>query len=230
VANKKIELAVDFPYIEIIKPAKNYVPEWYGKTKQFLGDKTKPALRNCVPFLDSFLTGYMVVTFCDLIVDQTVHGPIIRWPGQTVDVPDFWEPLQARGPEISYPMPSPNGYHEKHFVWNNPHLIKTPKDYSILITQPLNQYDLPFFTLSGVIDTDKDLLSSGRIPFFVKKGFEGVVPKGTPIYQVIPIKRDSWETVENMSLREDNRRRMWQVGSVINGWYKKNLWSKKEYN
>ena len=229
-ASKTIELATDFPYIEIAKPAKNYVPEWYGKTKAFLNGSSDPALRSCVPFLDSFLTGYIVTTFCDLVVEQTVHGPMIKWPGQTSETADYWEPLQARGPEVSYPMPVPNGYSEKHFVWNNPNLIRTPKEYSILITQPLNQYDLPFFTLSGIVDSDIDILSSGRIPFFVKEGFQGVVPKGTPIFQIIPIKRDSWQSIHNQELVKDNRRRLWQVGTVINGWYRKNIWVKKEYN
>ena len=236
-ANKKIQLATDFPYIEIMKPAKNYIPAWYAKTQMFLGGKMQftktgvnPALRACVPFLDPFLTGYMAVTICDILVEQRVDGPMLRWPGQSAEIEDFWTPLEARGPEISAPMPVPNGYSDKHFVWHNPHLIKTPKDYSILVTHPLNQYDLPFFTLSGIIDTDKDLLSSGRIPFFVKEGFEGVVPKGTPIYQVIPIKRDKWETEESPQLVKDNRRRIWQVGSVMTGWYRHNLWNKKEYN
>jgi hypothetical protein len=233
---QKIELATDFPYIEIVKPAKNYVPEWYARTPKFLGGKesekigVNAAIRSCVPFMDPFLTGYMAVTSVDIYVSQTVHGPMLKWPDQSAANNDYVEPLSVRGPEITNPMPVPNGYSDKHFVWHNPHLIKTPKNYSILITHPLNQYDLPFFTLSGLIDTDVHILTSGRIPFFVKEGFEGLVPKGTPIYQIIPIKRDTWERVENPQLVKDNRRRMWESGSVMSGWYRKKIWNKKEYN
>jgi hypothetical protein len=84
--------------------------------------------------------------------------------------------------------------------------------------------------MSAVVDCDKDLLSSGRIPFYVKEGFEGLVPRGTPLYQIIPIKREKWELEENPYLRKQNRRRIWQVGSVLTGWYRHNLWVKKEYN
>jgi len=57
-----------------------------------------------------------------------------------------------------------------------------------------------------------------------------LVPKGTPLFQVIPIKRERWESVENTDLRKDNKRRIWQVGSVLTGWYRNNLWNKKEYH
>lgn len=234
----KLEVATDFEHIPVVRPSKNYIPDWYAKTPMFLGQKMEftkwgmnPALRACVPFMDAFLTGYTVELWTDLIVEQGVHGSIIRWPGQSAEVgPDMWEPLAVRGPEVTHPMPAPNGYENRHYAWHNPHLIKTPPGYSILVTQPLNQYDTPFFTMSAVIDCDKDLLSSGRIPFYVKEGFEGLVPKGTPLYQIIPIKREKWEAVENPSLRKDNRRRIWQVGSVLTGWYRNNLWVKKEYH
>jgi hypothetical protein len=73
-------------------------------------------------------------------------------------------------------------------------------------------------------------MPTGRLPFFVKEGFEGVVPRGTPIYQIIPFKREKWDSVENPELRKDNLRRGYNVASVMYGWYKRNLWSKKEYN
>lgn len=234
----KIKVSTDFEYIPIVKPSKNYVPEWYAKTPMFVGDKQSvnkwgmnPALRACVPFLDAFLTGYTVELWTDLIVQQSIKGSVISWPGQTEESgPDVWQPITLRNSEITDPMPIPFGYENKHYAWNNPHLIKTPPGYSILVTQPLNRYDTPFLTMSAVIDCDKDLLSSGRIPFFIREGFEGLIPKGTPIYQIVPIKREKWEREESPQLQKDNRRRLWQVGSVVTGWYRNNLWVKKEYH
>jgi hypothetical protein len=45
---------------------------------------------------------------------------------------------------------------------------------------------------SGIMDTDM-WKHAGRIPFFIRKDFEGIIPKGTPFAQIIPISRDDWE-------------------------------------
>jgi hypothetical protein len=237
-----IEFSSHEEFMPIPKPSKNYIPEWYSKASAFFGGKPKLdrtgmniAMKSCVPFMDTMLTGYTAELWTDLQITQGPNGPEILWPGaaigtSTMDTEQVHNPLSVRGPEASYPMPAPAGYHDTHFVWHNPYLIKTPPGYSVLITQPLNQYNLPFMTLSGVVDCDKDLMPTGRLPFFVREGFEGVVPRGTPIYQIIPFKREKWDSVENTQLRKDNLRRGYNVASVMYGWYKKNLWSKKEYN
>jgi hypothetical protein len=208
--------------INLPKPSKRYVPSWYAHAEAFL-DK-EPAIKNCIPFLDSFLTGYTAELWEDIEVVQKVHGPELRYDK------NIFPPIDVRQNKFSYPMPCPEGYSDTNFVWNNPYLIKTPLDYSVLITQPLNQYSLPTFTLSAVIDTDKDLLSEGRIPFFVKQGFEGIIKKGTPIFQIIPFKREVWDSERNSDLQKDNESRVNKVAEFGSGWYKKHLWTKKEYN
>jgi hypothetical protein len=51
--------------------------------------------------------------------------------------------------------------------------------------------------MSGIIDTDSDLFVTwGQLPFFIRKGFTGIIPCGTPLYQIIPFQRDSWQTEE----------------------------------
>ena len=82
--------------------------------------------------------------------------------------------------------------------------------------------------MSGIIDSDK-YSSPGNLPFFIKEGFTGMIPAGTPYLQIVPIKRSSWKMVldngkndnmiyENHKLREPGRS------------YKVRLWQKKEYN
>ena len=84
-------------------------------------------------------------------------------------------------------------------------------------------------TLSAIVDCDEDLLGSGRIPFYIKDGFKGLVKKGTPIFQIIPIKREDWTLEENTGLRQDNIVRLDNVESSGGGWYKSKLWKRKEY-
>ena len=66
------------------------------------------------------------------------------------------------------------------------------KGYSVLITHPFNRDDLPFRTLTGLVDVD--LYKSNTIQFpavWIDESFTGILKKGTPIAQCIPIKRDN---------------------------------------
>ena len=77
--------------------------------------------------------------------------------------------------------------------FNNFWTIESPPGYSLLITHPINRYDLPFTTLTGLIDTD--LYKDNFINFPARwrdLSFRGVLPKGTPIAQCIPVKRELW--------------------------------------
>ena len=69
--------------------------------------------------------------------------------------------------------------------------IKTPKGYSCLFVQPFHRESI-FTIMPGVVDTD---LYTGPVnfPFVLNDpNFEGLIPRGTPIAQVIPFKRDDW--------------------------------------
>jgi hypothetical protein len=80
--------------------------------------------------------------------------------------------------------------------FNNFWTIETPPGYSLLITHPINRHDLPFMTLTGLIDTD--LYKDNFINFPARwrdPSFRGVLPKGTPVAQCIPVKRELWSAV-----------------------------------
>ena len=52
---------------------------------------------------------------------------------------------------------------------------------------------MPFTIFSGVVDTDTYQVPVA-FPFVLKEpNFEGMIPAGTPIAQVIPFKRESWK-------------------------------------
>jgi len=47
--------------------------------------------------------------------------------------------------------------------------------------------------MPGIVDTDK-YFAPVNFPFVINDPkFEGLIPKGTPIAQVIPFKRDGWK-------------------------------------
>ena len=86
-------------------------------------------------------------------------------------------------------------FDEDSFIvkFNNFWTIETPPGYSLLVTHPVNRYDLPFTTLTGLVDTD--LYKDDFINFpahWRDSGFQGTLPRGTPVAQCLPVKRELW--------------------------------------
>jgi hypothetical protein len=119
------------------------------------------------------------------------------------------------------------------FVWKLHLTFKLPKGYSMLVTHPFNRYDLPFTTLTGIMDTDSfDTVTNlgGNVPFYLHKNFEGLIPAGTPIMQLVPIKRESWESKVNDFDLHTNIKKTSEFGKNFMNFYKDFHWKKKEYN
>jgi hypothetical protein len=212
-----------------IKPSKDYIPKWYKNIKSY--NKTniefdehlmaKKNVKNCMPFLDSLTSGYMVELWTDVYCKKTEDGHDLIWQeGPT--------PADYRGKDVSG-MPSPEGHSLHNYVWKLPYSFKLPKGYSALITHPLNRFDLPFTTSSGIVDMDFGM-GGGNIPFFIKNDFNGIIEKGTPIFQIIPIKRKSWIAERKNNLVNETAKLLTVTRRSFYGWYKNNIWIKKEYN
>lgn len=220
------------------RPSKFYIPEWYKKAESKFEDSSggvQPGLKLCVPFLDAMTSGYMLTTPVDLYINeekselghlfgQTSPNLQIRWDGP----PHFEDFIGERPSGSGSTMPRPPDHYPNHLVFRGYWHIKTPRGYSLLMTQPLNREDLPFTIASGIIDSDK-YFAPGNIPFFVKKGFNGVVPKNTPIAQLIPIKRDAWTMFNNDPYLSEKDTIQ---GSLVRNKetnYKKRFWQRKAY-
>jgi len=83
---------------------------------------------------------------------------------------------------------------------------------------------------SNAVGVDGDFyMHGGNIPFYIKEGFEGVIPEGTPIMQIIPFLRENWVLKKN--------KYAWNIASLNtvgvdykNGsWYRRKKWQKKIY-
>ena len=73
----------------------------------------------------------------------------------------------------------------------NPWRIKVPAGYSVLLTQPFNRPDLPFTCFSGFVDCDR-FATTINMPFlWTGPVGQHVLPAGTPIAQIVPIRRDA---------------------------------------
>ena len=121
-------------------------------------------------------------------VSEYAHSPI-----------GFHDPSQIAGTPF---------FDEDRFIikFNNFWTIEAPPGYSILFTHPVNRGDLPFTTFTGLVDCDTFHDSPVNFPaHWHDTAFNGVLPKGTPVAQCLPVKRESWTSQFEMFSAEDNR-------------------------
>ena len=205
-------------------PAKNLVPDWYKKSElKFNTEQLKDAngLKSCIPFLDSMISGYFILLQNNVYVEKKDDEVEVLWDGNI-------KLISERTKELGKKMPRPENYMYNHMTWFGLWGIKVPRKHSVLMTHPLNREDLPFKTTSAIVDYDK-FITWGNIPFFLNENFEGIIPKGTPICQVIPFKRESWAMSVDSSWTKTGVDQGTKCRSVKRGYYRDKFWSKKRY-
>jgi hypothetical protein len=68
----------------------------------------------------------------------------------------------------------------------------------------------------------------GNIPFFIKKGFTGTIPAGTPMFQILPIKREDWKS-ETQEYNDFFWEEKIKEKQNFSGFYKKQIWQRKSF-
>jgi hypothetical protein len=220
---------------DIPKPSSNIIPDWYKKEKNFangendfkksLKSTNKYTFKLCVPFVDTLTSGYLISLPADVLVKnigtETNYLPIIHW---SVDFPI----ADVVDLETATNYPTPIGFDKNIHRWIFNFKIITPNGYSSWITHPSHRWDLPFLTINGFVDTDKHP-NSLLLPFFIKNGFEGIIPEGTPIAQIIPIKREHWKSEKMNKSIEDSFMNKNSTKINILKTYRNKYWTKKKY-
>jgi hypothetical protein len=183
-------------------PAVRGLPGWFKAmpTKAFdatMGDETL-TVKKCPPFVDAMIYGYLIPLVTDLHVrdgEFTWNFELEGAVGEYTQSPiGFHDPGQVAGAPFA---------DEDRFIikFNSFWTIEAPPGYSLLFTHPFNRADLPFTTLTGLVDCDAFHHSALNFPArWHDMNFEGVLPKGTPVAQCVPVKRESWsESFETLS-------------------------------
>ena len=211
------------PIKKLIDSAKNFIPDWYKKIPQFDIPYGKRTAKLCVPFLDSFLIGYMITLPYDIYVTIENGIPRLSWANDVADTV-----LLRESPADLKLVPA--GHYPMEFVWKTNVAWTLPKGYSALFTHPLNRHDLPFTTVSAVIDGGLVVSPTNNVPFYVKTNFEGLIPQGTPIAQIIPFRQEKWKSKNKVGLVKIGQIHNDLTLLVFRGWYKKTFWVKKQYD
>ena len=172
------------------QPAKKVLPEWYKQLESYRSGEKKPTgegnisstVKRCMPVFDVVTAGYLIFSFTDIYVSLKEGAHWYEWSsGEPIH---FHSNTQA--------PTHPRSYGQNFPKWINPWSIETPKGYSSLFIPPTHREN-PFNIFEGVVDTDT-YTNNVNFPFAMNNPtFEGLIPAGTPIAQVIPFKRDVWE-------------------------------------
>jgi len=205
------------------------LPDWYKKTQSYQNNikeldynlNTNATIKKCIPVFDVITSGYIIPTYCDLWIKKTENNEIVYITSGDINI-EFHSTSQAPyHPNMNnYPYPK----------WINPWGIKTPPGYSSLFIPPVHGGNVHFSILEGIVDTDM-YSAPVNFPFVLNDtSFEGLIPAGTPMAQVIPFKRDSWSIeIGNEENINSSRENIKKLNSRFFDRYKNMFWTRKSF-
>lgn len=180
-------------------PARSCLPDWLRQMpaqafSEFHARNIR-TVKQCPPFVDAMTHGFMILLPCDV----TVRDGRFSW---NWDAPDpsalnhpraplsFHVPEQLLGSALATPDAPPRAAIKFNSFWT----IELDAGWSLYATHPVNREDLPFRTVTGMVDCD--LFHDAGINFpaiWTKPDFDGVLPKGLPVAQCFPVPREGME-------------------------------------
>jgi hypothetical protein len=171
------------------QPASKFIPDWYKNMESYVSGKKIPdgrgnsdaTIKRCMPVFDAMTAGYIVTLPADVYVSIKNEQHYFEW--SSLNLVNFHSVEQAPAHPMGNQMPYPK--------WTTHWSIRTPKGYSTLFVQPMHRESV-FTIFPGIVDTD-EYYAPVNFPFVMNDPkFEGLIPKGTPLGQVIPFKREPW--------------------------------------
>lgn len=176
-------------------PARDILPEWFKALPPYIDKQTKldnSSAKRCFPLLDAFSLGWIIPLAADVEIVTNDDASNLTWRSHYhAPLIEFHSTNQITAP-VGAPHPSSPKPPAK---WINRWLIRMPPGYSALFVPPINRPDPRFSVYSGLVD--ETYMGEGAIEFvnfpfhFNIPGWTGIVTAGTPLVQLIPIKRTS---------------------------------------
>lgn len=162
-------------------------------------------VKRCPPFVDAMTSGFLLPLICDVTVEDGAFSWDSDLPvGGEVGFAHSPMGIHDVGQVTGTPMFSPDRF---LFKFTNLWTIEAPEGYAVLFTHPVNRFDLPFTTLTGLVNCDR--YNDGWVHFpahWHDAGFNGVLPRGTPVAQCFPVRRHDW-VARTEPFSEDKARR-----------------------
>ena len=209
-------------------PARSELPEWFrqlpGVDRDHLAATNDGlTVKRCLPFLDALGTGWIIPLAATVRLEVSDDGKHVDagWEFDRTMVSNHSAFQVAGNP---YEPRPPMKFHN---YWT----VRTAPGWSSLFVPALNRPNGIVELLSGVVDTDA-FETPVNFPF-VATAADGVhvLPKGTPLVQVIPFRRDDAairgevraETDDERARRDRTHRSIMAGGS----WYRRHARAKR---
>jgi hypothetical protein len=210
-------------------PAQNEIPEWYKNTHSYQNDEklsryvdggkqTTATVKKCMPVFDVLTSGYLILTHEDIILRKENGGTSFVATNSF-----FAHPVEQAK---LHPAVKPTDAFVGKYVhsWG----IKTPVGYSCLFLPPVHRSNI-ISILPAIVDTDSYNIPV-QFPFVLgDENFEGTIPAGTPVAQVIPFKREIWKAEYSKADFSSTKKIYEYINQTIFNAYKNRFWSKKDF-
>ena len=231
--SKEIEFLAQDDHVWNVRPRpypaiKNMPQSWkdipvYANNQKKLNTNEQPhvTVKRCVPTIDALGAGYYVPLWADILVKQDNGVPSLSWNTMS-RVAGVWHPSQVSSFEFK------DGYSRVAFKNLHGWTIKTPPGWSCMFIHPIAYPNLPFEVIPGIVDTDVFNVDI-NVPFIIKEGFEGIIERDTPMFQVVPFKRETWNSKFSVKDNQEHFFDMERLLSKINRSYASLIKDKKMY-
>ncbi len=206
----------DFNVIPPPIPARKFIPTWYKNLPPKIEGKDKlenSTIKRCMPFLDAMNAGWIIPLAADveILTNDNASGVTYKTLFHKSMIENH-SPSQLNPPEGPPHPTSPKPPMKFLNYW----MIRMPKGYSALFVPPLNRADPRFTCISGLVDDSymgTEALEYINFPFvFNIPNYTGIIKAGTPLVQMIPIKRDSiLKSSRKVNIREATQKDWNQV-------------------
>jgi len=180
-------------------PAREALPDWLKamapRMPSPVHGREIRTVKQCPPFVDAMRHGFMMVLPCDVHVapglqfswDWPLPAPTLHGHPRA--------PLSFHVPEQLAGSPLARGA-QSALKFNSFWTVALEPGWSLLATHPANREDLPFRTLTGLVDADRFNDVGINFPaLWVDPQFSGVLPQGLPVAQCCAVPREAPELV-----------------------------------
>ena len=174
-------------------PAKAALPNWLrqmaARVPSVAHGRAIRTVKQCPPFVDAMVHGFMLLLPCDVVVERGCFSwnwalPALTLSGHPRAPLSFHVAEQIAGSPLAHGTQSAIKFNS---FWT----IELEPGWSLMAVHPINRDDLPFRTVTGLVDADHFHDVGINFPaVWLDPAFSGLLPRGTPIAQCYPVPRE----------------------------------------
>jgi hypothetical protein len=181
------------------QPARAALPDWLRamapRVPSEMHGRPIRTLKQCPPFVDAMSHGFMIFLPCDVVVQNGQFS--WRWSLPELSLHNHPKaPLSFHVPEQLLGSPLAQGTRgaqgkQVAIKFNSFWTIELEPGYSLMVMHPVNRDDLPFRTVTGLVDADQFHGVGINFPaVWTQPEFSGTLPRGTPVAQCFAARRE----------------------------------------